>query len=457
MAALATAAPLTVVLCLTIWHTPFPISEAVANFEDAASPRVWEIFLPTRAYYRPIYQFLLAMIWQHGGTLDTRLATIKLMHVVPVALLVVLLVRYLRPRTMVDAAAATLATAVLLGSPGFRDNLEIPLSYTIVGMPILLYLWMLVHQAPRRWHVPVAALLAIVAIGFKEQGLIVLPVVLVAWWTRAPGATRGMAITMTAIGVAYVALRLYGRSHWSPFEQSIGFGFSELQPSEAVARFGTLPLWIYAYNGASTIANVLFSDPTRGIFRVVKHVTEGGVEAWEIVEVASATAMTGVIAWWGTRALRAAVRDGWSEDSRVAVALAVALLASGVLSFNYSRDRLGGMALVLYAIAAYLAARHAAARAAVAGRLRFASTAALLMLLAAAWQIRAVATVELARVTSARNQMEWLDDLVERRIDFADRPVYLDIMRQMADRGANPDAPMQTRYPDWISRTLGLP
>jgi len=43
----------------------------------------------------------------------------------------------------------------LVGSRGFRDNLEIPLSYTIVGMPLALLVWMLLNRTPRIWQAAV--------------------------------------------------------------------------------------------------------------------------------------------------------------------------------------------------------------------------------------------------------------------------------------------------------------
>ena len=46
--------------------------------------------------------------------------------------------------------------------------------------------------------------------------------------------------------------------------------------------------------------------------------------------------------------------------------------------------------------------------------------------------------------------------LPERRREFAERPVYLQIMEAMIDQGTGPPAPYPTRYPRWIDRTLGL-
>ena len=53
----------------------------------------------------------------------------------------------------------------------------------------------------------------------------------------------------------------------------------------------------------------------------------------------------------------------WSPESRLFIVATVVVVACGSFSFNYSRDRLGGMAVVFCALAAYAAVRAAANRA----------------------------------------------------------------------------------------------
>jgi hypothetical protein len=137
--------------------------------------------------------------------------------------------------------------------------------------------------------------------------------------------------------------------------------------------------------------------------------------------------------------------------------MVVVLLACGVLSFNYSRDRLGGMAAVFYAIAAFFAVRAAAARILAASRARFVMASLGLALLAAAWHTRAVATLEYARVHSWGNQEEWFVRLPARRIEYAHRTVYVRIMESMIDQGTDPAAPRPTRFPDWVFLIIGRP
>ena len=449
------SAPFVLILCGTIWQSPVSITEVVALLEDVAQRPLSHFFSPTTAFYRPLYHLTLSAFWHNAGSIDATLAWIKLLTVVPVVLLVVLLVGYLRPKTALDAAAASVAVAVLVGSSGFRDNLEIGLVYTIVGMPIALIVWILLNRERRSWHAPLIVALTLVAIGFKEQGLTLVPLVIIAWWTRAPGASRGTAVTLGMVGVAYVVFRLTGGASWEPFQQDLGLGFGEVNKQVAAERFGAFPYWMYAYNSASTFSNMLFAEPTRGTFRVLRAVVEGGLQPWHILYVGSSIAMSALIAWWGIRALRRTTVSQPSMQARLFIVLVLMVLASAALSFNYSRDRLGGMAVPFYAAAAYFAMREAAARLMVASPVGLVAAGVCLALVAAAWQTRAIATVEYTRTQAERNQQEWLVLLPERRLDFAHRPVYTTIMESMVPQGTAPDAIRRRRLPDWVYHTIG--
>jgi hypothetical protein len=227
-----------------------------------------------------------------------------------------------------------------------------------------------------------------------------------------------------------------------------------MEPPEAEARYGAFPYLLYAYSSASTIGNILFAEPTRGTFSILRAIVNGHPQPWQLVHLGSSVALTAIIAWWGFRSVRDAVRAGWSPEARAALALLVVLLACGVLSFNYSRDRLGGMAVPFYALAAFHALRAAALRVLDAPRVRFAVLAVALMALAIGWQVRAVGTLERARLTAFRNHTEWLVLLPERRMEFAERRTYLRIMEAMMRQGTEPDAPRPTRYPRGMSRWI---
>jgi hypothetical protein len=455
--AMIASAPVVIVLCATLWRMPFPVTEVVAMLEDMEDQPIARYLTPYRTYYRPLYHLTLSAFWNHGGSLDAKLAVLKLCTIVLIALLVALFVWFLRPRTAIEAAAAGLAVAVLMGSPGFRDNLEIGLHLLLVGMMLAMLAWIWLNRQLSVWHVPLIILCLLMATGFKEQGLLLAPLVIGAWWTRAPGASRGMAATAAAITLAYLGFRLIGSGSWTRFESGVGFGFEEISPAEALTRFGAFPYGIYAYNVVSTIGNILFTEPSRGIFQFVHAVLEGNAQPWQIIEVGSSIVLTGVMAWWGVRCLADAARSGWTQESRVCVAMVLAVLGTGVLTFNYSRERLEGVAAVFYALASFFAVRAAAVRMLDASRARFVMMGLVLVLLAATWQVRAVATLEWARVRSWGNQREWLVSLPQRRLEFAHRATYLRIMDSMIGQGTDLAAPRPLRVPRWVVLVLGQP
>lgn len=449
------AAAMVAALALIIWRTPFPVSETVALLEDVARRPAASFFVPDTPYYRPLFHATLSALWNSSLPLDTRLSLLRSLHIIPPALLALLFVAHVRPRSALDAGAALLGLAVLLGSPGFRDNMEIPLSYTTVGMPLALAAWMILTAERRAWHAPVLVALAIIAIGFKEQGLAIVAVVMAAAITRAPGASRTVTAAVAVLAVAYVGLRLTWHGRLALFEQAIGLGFHEIEPREAIARYGAFPYFVYAYSAAATMANVLFSEPTGGVFSITWTVGHGVAAPWEYINAVSSLMLTSLIVWWGADAFARVRVEGWSEDARTAVALTLVLLACGALSFNYSRDRLGGMAVPFYALAAVFAVRAAATRIMEWPPARFAAGAVALVLLGGLWQTRVVGTAETLRAFSSRNQMEWLTQGPARREEFAARPVYLSILEVMRPQGIVDGAPRHTRFAPALARLFG--
>lgn len=457
---LAACAPLLAALGTSIWLTPYPVNETVAVLEDVQRT-TGSFFDPTlRSWYRPLYFATWYWFWNGSGSLDVALALFKGLQVAAPLALAVLLIWQLRPRSLLEAAVAWCAVAVLIGSPGFRDNLEVPLLMTLVAMPPTLAVWMLLTRPARGWSGLAILLLTIVALGYKEQGLVIAPVVVVAWWTRAPGASSWVTAAHVAVTLAYLAFRLAFSGNWPVFEQSMGLWFRIIEPSEALARFGAFPYWMYAYNVLGTILNVLVGEPSAGLFAIARDVAHSRLQPWEVVYLVGAISLTGTIVWWIRRVCPGLGRDGWTPEGRVAIAFVASLLASGVLSYHYSRDRLGGMAAIFYALAAYEALRHVAARAAegsgAAGR-RFALTGAFLAVLALTWHVRAVGTLEWTRRMSETNTRGWLTQLAPRREEFAGRHTYLAIMNHMSRQGTSPDAVRPTNYPDVVQRTLAAP
>jgi hypothetical protein len=481
-AVFAITAPLLLTLLRVLWRTPYPISETIALLEDVdTSPASFFLDPARKSWYRPLYHLTWMALWRGTGSLDAALVLFKAIEVAAVGGLIALLIWHLRPRTAIAAGAATFAVAVLVGTPGFRDNLELPLIYTTVGMPLLLIVWMLLERDGRWWHTPVIAALTLLAIGYKEQGLVIVPVVVVAWWMGAPGASRATAAAVVVMTTVYLGIRFSTSGSWPTFVQDVGYGFTMLSPDQATARFGAFPVRMYLYNVIVTMTNILFSEPTAGVFTIVRDLRDGRVAAWEINHVMSSAVLTVLIVWWGVGALRAnpkaqiptpkSNRVGvwglglriwdfvrgtpWSAESRVFVVTVIAVAASAALGFNYTRDRLGGMAAVFYALAAFYAIRAFAERLVQAPRSVAVVIGIMLVLLAGAWQLRTIGTVEYARLTAFKDRREWLADLQQRRTEFARRSAYLRILDAMTDQGTTSSVPRPTALPDWAGALIG--
>ena len=448
--------PLLLNLCETMWRSPYPIHETVGLLQSYGDASPASFFDPTElSWYRPLYHLTWWMLRHTTGSLNSTLFWFKTIELSSVVVLLALLIWYLRPRSLLDCAAATCAGAVLVGTPGFRTNLELPLLMTLVAMPMALAVWMLLERGPRWWHAPVILVVTLVAIGFKEQGLVIAPLVVAAWWFGAPGATRTTTALVVAGVASYLAMRLATSGNWPVFVQDVELGFTHLPAAEASARFGAFPFWIYAYNGAATVANVLLSEPTDGRFVILWDVLHGRLQAFELMNLLSSTLLTATVVWWGVRTLRHDWSGPWSRESRVFIATVVAVAASGALGFNYSRERLGGMAVVFYALAAYFAVRTLALQAANTNRTRMVAAGLLLFVVAAGWQLRAIGTVEYVRTIASKNRREWIVDLRKERTESGARPHYVQILESMAPQGLDPSAPRPVRYPHWLQMWFG--
>jgi hypothetical protein len=134
---------------------------------------------------------------------------------------------------------------------------------------------------------------------------------------------------------------------------------------------------------------------------------------------------------------------------RLVVAVFFAIAASGALGFNYSRDRLGGMAVVFYALASYYALRTAAWRFAETRPPQLVAVGVALMLLSAGWQLRAIGTVDSVRARAANSSREWICKRASTRAAHASQPVYLRIFDALEAQGIGP---IRLRSDEYVRR-----
>jgi hypothetical protein len=112
------------------------------------------------------------------------------------------------------------------------------------------------------------------------------------------------------------------------------------------------------------------------------------------------------------------------------------------------------MSVVFYALAAFHAVRALAQRTLDLAPSRFRIGVAGLLILASAWQFRALNTLEGARETAFKNRREWITGTAQRRVEFADRSVYLQLMERLEPQGISDASPQPTRYRRTAARLI---
>jgi hypothetical protein len=353
---------------------------------------------------------------------------------------------------------------VLVGTGGFRDNLEnLPLNQTLMVM-VMALLALRLLAAPGRgqaglldrrwpaWRDAAAWSLAVGATLLKEQGLAVAAMLAVGGLAGAPGLTRrtGRSIALAAVG--YLVARAIHLTVGPPFLRDIGLGFTMMSEVEANLRYGDWPWPIYAYNMAATAAHVLVGEPTRGVFEVTRASWRGTVLPAQWIQVLALSTVTLLVAWWAIRV----IRDGLEDRRWLVWVFLTALATTSALGFNYTRDRLDGVAVTIYAVVAYFAVREALARVVTWPRPRLTLAAAAFALLVLAWQTRAAGTVYYVRETAWQNRKEWILDYHERQHDARHaNATYQRLMTAMRAQGRDPSVPNQP-LPRWINTVLGF-
>ena len=450
VAAAVYAGVLGLALLLAVWRMPIGLSEVVGVLENVETQPLSELVHGSAEYVRPLFWMTVAAVWRGAPTASGALDAFRVLHVLSVAALLFVFVGACRLRHSADWIAVAVAMPVLIGTSAFRENLEsLPLNPTIFACILALAACRLTEAPRRHWHDAAAVLLSVLAVGAKEQGLVVPAIFITAAFLGAPGISRRVAWALLIASACYGAVRLLGADDIPVFMRSLGYGYSELSEAEVYERFGAAPWVAYAYNMGATIGNVLFGEPSRGILMWTRRVTQDPVAPWMIVQALAylgALVMAGV--WAATAVIdRSAAR---ASDRRAALVFVAALIVCTVLAFNYTRDRMAGPAAAVYALIVFRATSWWLAHYSRAGLFRQACAAAVLLLTASAWQVRAGGTLYYAHDTAWELRKEWLVDLGDRQRRFVGRDRFLTIMSQMRRQGSDASIPA-TPLPKWAT------
>jgi hypothetical protein len=379
---------------------------ALSSWRDA----LVDAFTARGREYRPFFTLGIKAAYEAVGTWLPFYQSLVLLLFGALLTTVVWLCRPVgRPR----ALAACVAVSCICGLHTSRILFGFwPLNHYAAVMVTTLVAIGLALQPRTRPHDWVFGLLMLVATLSLEFGILIVPVLTVLWWFGAPGISwRGVTAMLAAVAV-YATIRFTFGDHSGELTlwADSGFGFQNLDANTLRARFGGAPWVLWIYNVAGTMLTVLFSEPRDGVYSFVESLLARDMETRQWFQVGSSALTTLVI---GAGLLRG---WPWNDRDRLLVVAGCALLLFGsVLSFVYTRDRLGlaggiGYALLLYvAVGSWLDWSGSGSgsgwkRQAVHG---------VLTLVAALWVVRGAETWLQLRDTAWDYHVEWTDRFLE--------------------------------------------
>jgi phycobilisome linker polypeptide len=375
------------------------------NLSAAGDSRSWHELvsdaLTKTVEYRPLLDIGTRAAYKVIGL---SLGTYKTIVVLEFALILGILVVAFRPIGRDRAVAAVLALSVVVGLHTsqilFLFN---PLNAYATSM-LLVLTAMLLTLTPRfRGYEGVMLPLTLVAILWLEIGVLILPLLLVAWLRKAPGTTW-RSIAAAGVGIAiYMTARLVFRPGLGQLTSpDSGLGFSSVTPAESAALFANAPWLFWLYNVTGTLMTVLASEPRSGRFQFIESLLRGNTPFWMWLHVISSLATTGVVF-----AVLVLVRPLPQRDRLLAAFGAVLIAGGSALGFLYTRDRIGLPVGIGYGMLVYVA---------VSALLHGATTRwvripaiAVTAVLGICWSIRTAEMYVALRDTAFDYHLEWTD------------------------------------------------
>jgi hypothetical protein len=382
-------------------HVPWSFVDTAINVSAASDTRSWrEVLsdsLTKSVEYRPFLDVFTRLGYQLAGL---NLGIYQALVVFEFALILLALAYMFRPRGWARVTAAILALSVAVGLHTSRILfLFVPLNAYATSMLIVLAGAMLFMTPRLRGYEWVLLPLTLAGLLWLELALLMVPLALVAWLLKAPGATwRSVAASLGGLAI-YLIARLGFAPSLGMGSPETGFGFSSISPAESAARFGDAPWILWLYNIGSTVLTVLASEPRAGRFQFIRALTLDNVPVWMWLHVASSVVTTVVMAA-GLRAIRTRPH----RDRVIAAFGGVLIVGGSALAFLYTRDRIGLPAGIGYAMLVYVAVSALLDRVRP-GRLPFA--VAMVAVLGFCWSIRSAETYVALRDTAWDYRQEW--------------------------------------------------
>jgi hypothetical protein len=326
--------------------------------------------------------------------------------------LLLLFVRALDVETWADAAASMVALTVLTGLHTFRGVVRegFPINHFLEIVVLCLVTLNLARSRGGWWVDVAAAVTFVLATLTLESGLLVWVIVVAAWASGMRGISRRGVVALTVLLGSYFAVR-FCMAVGTPGLEERGSGFllRMLEPEELRARFGNDPTLSYAYNIVASIASVLFSEPDNGVFEFVRTWRLGEVPPRLHLSIVSSLMATGLIAWTVVARLRGRVPDARRTDNQLLLVAGAVLVANAAISYAYAKHETISVAGAFYALAAFVAVRHALASIQLRphGRAR-AVAIAVMVAMASLWAFRSAGVHHLLQTQAFKLRNDWV-------------------------------------------------
>ena len=245
--------------------------------------------------------------------------------------------------------------------------------------------------------------IALVAAMWLEVAVLIVPIVVVAWLMKAPGATwRSVAAAAAGLGIYFAARWGWGPGVASLASPDTGLGFTTITTAESARLFANAPWLFWAHNVGVTLLTVLASEPRAGEFVFIRSLLRGTVPPWMWLHVLSSLATTAVVCVG-----LATIRSRPQRDRLIAAFGAVLAVGGSALGFLYTRDRIALPVGIGYAMLVYVSLSALLER--VTSRWLIAPSCAAVAVLGICWTIRGGEFFVALRETAWDYHTEWTE------------------------------------------------
>ncbi len=403
---------------------PIQVSDSYGNLVAASGRTLGALVYDqfhARGFLRPFLWAHIRIVYDLSG--GDYYAWFRGWHVGQVAVLTLLFLFLVRPRTAAGAAAAAIGLAALFGIHTFEGTI-------LEAFPINAYMTILICcylaavlalGRPHWWRDVAAAVLFVFAALSVESGLLVAVVLVAAYLAGARGVSRWGIAAVVLLVAGYLVLRFGMLGVGTPelAERSSGFGFAVLEPEDIERRFGQHPSLFHLYNVGTSILSVLFSEPRGGVWGTTYNVLyRDELSTPSVTNVAASVLGTLVLFWYAWRRRADWFARRFTRDDQLVAIFVAVTFANAAISYTYTKDVILSPAGIFYAAAFTVAVKALIETGSVtASRVRLAALTVFLVVLSGAWASRAIGIHIALRRTGAvvRNEWVYVDDWIDRQ------------------------------------------